>query len=223
MSVYMTEEEQLELIKKWWQRYGNLITWCLLVVLFCLAGYRYYNWHQNKIQQQASTTYERMMSEFSNKNTKLVQSYADDLIKNYDHTVYADAAHMTMAKIYVAKDKLEKAKNELQAVALHSNMMALRQIAKIRIARILASTQAYPEALKELSFVDDKTYLPVVNELKGDIYGATGQYQEAIQAYRLAMNEVKTKGMGNLFLKMKTNEVLVKSQSKASFDTVKSI
>jgi predicted negative regulator of RcsB-dependent stress response len=222
MSAYMTEEEQLELIKKWWQRYGNLITWCLLVILACLAGYRYYNWHQNKIKQQASNTYERMMNEFSNKNTKLVQSYADDLITHYKNTIYADAAHMTLAKIYVSNDQLEQAQSELQAVADQGKMTALRQIANIRIARILAFNQSYEKALKKLSVVDDKTYLPIINELKGDIYGAQGQYQDAIHAYRLAMDEVKTKGMGNLFLEMKTNEVLVKSQSKASFDTVKS-
>ncbi|MCL5273019.1 MAG: tetratricopeptide repeat protein, partial [Gammaproteobacteria bacterium] len=48
---------------------------------------------------------------------------------------------------------------------------------------------------------------------KGDIYGATGKYQEAISSYRLAIDEVKTNGMGNLFLEMKTNELASKNQS----------
>ncbi|MBA2648483.1 MAG: tetratricopeptide repeat protein [Legionella sp.] len=220
MSVYMTEEEQLEAIKKWWQRYGNIVTVCISIVLLGVAAYRYYNWHHDKLRQQASTTYERMMNEFSNSNIKLVRSYADDLIKNYDHTVYADAAHMTLAKIFITKDKLENARDELEAVASKSSMSSLKQIAKIRIARILANNESYKDALKELSQIDDETFLPVINELKGDIYGAQGQYKEAIGAYRLAMNEVKIKGMGNLFLEMKTNEVVVKTQSKLPFDKV---
>lgn len=213
MSVYMTEEEQLDAIKKWWRRYGNSVTVFLSLILLCVAGYRYMHWHQDKLTQQASTTYEQMMLAFSNQDIKSVRSYANELIKNSEHSVYADVAHMTLAKIYVTKNKLDQAKNELEAVAHKSKMPALRQIAKIRMARILAAEKSYSHALNELSSIDDKTYLPVINELKGDIYGAKGNYQEAIAAYRLAMDEVKTTGMGNLFLEMKTNELATKTQS----------
>ena len=218
MSVYMTEEEQLESIKKWWNRYGNIVTTILSVVLLCIAGYRYMNWHHDKITQQASTTYEHMMVALSNQNIKSVRSYANELIKDYKNTVYADAAHMTLAKVYVSKNKLDQAKAELMAVASKGNMSTLKQIAKIRIARILTAEKAYTNALKELSTIEDKNYLPVINELKGDIYGATGQYQDAIQSYKLAMDEVKTNGMGNLFLEMKTNELAMKTQSMISED-----
>ena len=127
---------------------------------------------------------------------------------------------MTLAKIYISKDKLDQAQSELQVVASKSNMPALKQIAKIRIARILAAGKSYTNALSELSSVEDNAYLPVINELKGDIYGATGQFQDAIAAYRLAIAEVKNNGMGNVFLEMKTNELAIKSQSVVS-DTKK--
>lgn len=218
MSVYMTEEEQLENIKKWWKRYGNIVTIIFSLILLCIAGYRYMHWHQDKLTQQASMTYENMMVAFSHQNIKAVRSYANELIKDYGNTVYADVAHMTLAKVYVSKNKLEQAKVELQSVAAKSNMTALKQIAKIRIARLLAAEKSYTDALKELSSVDDETYLPVINELKGDIYGATGQYEQAITSYRLAINEVKNNGMGNLFLEMKTNELALKSQSMISDD-----
>lgn len=218
MSVYMTEEEQLENIKKWWRRYGNIITIIFSLILLCIAGYRYMNWHQDKLTQQASMTYESMMVAFSHQNIKGVRSYANELIKDYANTVYADVAHMTLAKVYVSKNKLDQAKTELQTVAEKSKMTSLKQIAKIRIARLLAAEKSYTNALKELSSVDDEAYLPVINELKGDIYGATGQYEQAITAYKLAINEVKNNGMGNLFLEMKTNELALKSQSMISDD-----
>ncbi|KGP62306.1 membrane protein [Legionella norrlandica] len=218
MSVYMTEEEQLEVIKKWWKRYGNMVTILLSLILLCIAGYRYINWHQDKIKQQASIAYENMMIAFSNQNIKSVRAYANELIKDYKNTIYADVAHMTLAKVYVAKNKLEEARNELQAVVTESKMTPLRQVAKIRIARLLAADKAYTNALNELSVIEDKTYLPVINELKGDIYSAKGQYQDAINAYRLAIDEVRTNGMGNLFLEMKTNELAIKTQSMITDD-----
>jgi predicted negative regulator of RcsB-dependent stress response len=212
----MTEDEQLEAIKKWWKRHGNLIAALVSVVLLCVAGYRYMNWHQEKITQQASMAYEQMMVSFSNHNIKSVRSYANQLINDYSKTVYADVAHMTLAKVYVEKNKAEQAKSELQVVAASSTFPALKQIAKIRIARILATEKAYENALNELSSIDDKTYLSVINELKGDIYGATGQYKNAIDAYHLAITEVKNNGMGNLFLEMKSNEISMKTQSQSS-------
>lgn len=218
MSVYMTEDEQLETMKKWWRRYGNIVTVFLSLILLSIAGFRYMHWHHDKLTQQASVTYEHMMIALSNQNIKSVRSYANELIKDYNHSVYSDVAHMTLAKIYVSKNKLEKAKEELLAVANKSDMTALKQMAKIRMARILAAEKSYSNALKELGTIDDQTYLPVINELKGDIYGANGQYQEAITAYRLAMAEVKTNGMGNLFLEMKANELAMKTHSMISDD-----
>lgn len=218
MSVYMTEDEQLEVIKKWWKRYGNIVSVIISVILLAIAGYRYFNWHQEKITQQASITYENMMVAFSNHNTQGVRAFANELIKDYGSSVYADVAHMTLAKIYVSKNKLDQAQQELEWVAAKSKMSSLQQIAKIRIARIMAANKSYDNALTELSKVNDTAYLPVINELKGDIYGATGKYQEAINSYRLAIDEVKMNGMGNLFLEMKTNELALKAQSLNSDD-----
>lgn len=211
MSVYMTEEEQLESIKKWWKHYGNIVTVVLALILLSIAGYRYFNWHQDKLTQQASIAYEHMMVALSEQNIKEVRSYANELIKEHRRSIYADVAHMTLAKIYIAKNKFDNATAELKQVSEHSKMPSLKEIAKIRMARILAANKSYTDALKELSRVDDPTYLPVINELKGDIYGAMGQYEDAMKSYKLAIDEVKTNGMGNLFLEMKTNEIAIKA------------
>lgn len=209
----MTEEEQLEAIKKWWKRYGNVISMTLSVALIVVAGYRYFTWHQDKLTQQASIAYEQMMIALSNNNTKAVKSFANQLITQHNHSIYADAAHMTLAKIYVTKNKLDQAQAELRIVVDSSKMPSLKQIAKIRIARIMTAEKSYAKALNELSKIEDNTYLPVINELKGDIYGATGKYEEAMNSYKQAMSEVKINGMGNPFLEMKTNEIAVKTQS----------
>lgn len=213
---YMTEEEQLESIKKWWKRYGNIVTVALSLVLFAIAGYRYLSWHQDKVTQQASVAYEQMMMALSNHNNKAVRAYANELITDHSSSVYADVAHMTLAKIYITKNKLDDAKNELRRVADNSKMRSLKQIAKIRIARILASQKSYTNALNELTNVVDVTYLPVINELKGDVYGAMGKYEEAMNSYKQAIEEVKTNGMGNLFLEMKSNEIADKTHSMVS-------
>ncbi len=216
MSVYMTEEEQLESIKKWWKRHGNLVTVIISAILLSIAGYRYMQWHNEKITQQASVAYENMMISFSNDRPKAVTSYANELINNYNHSVYADVAHLILAKMYITKDKLDKAKEQLTPVANDSKMPPLKQIAKIRMARILTANKLYTDALALLAPIDDTTYLSVIYELKGDIFSATGQLQEAMKSYRLALEQDKINGMGNLYLEMKTNELAVKTQTTIS-------
>lgn len=218
MSVYMTEDEQLDAIKKWWKRHGNLVTGVISIALLCVAGYRYMHWHNEKITQQASSAYEQMMVALSNHDNKSVRSYANQLVKDYKATVYADAAHMTLAKIYVSKDKPDNAKDELMQVVNNTRMPALKQVAKLRIARILAVQKRYPDALAQLSTIDDSAYSPAINELKGDIYGATGKYTDALNAYRLAIAEVKSSGMGNLFLEMKSNDLAIQAESSLPND-----
>ena len=213
VSIYMTETEQLEALKKWWKRYNNIITITLSVILLLISGYKYWNWHQEKINQQASMTYENLMLAFSNQDNKGVRGYANQLLKDYADTVYSDAARLTLAKLYVLQEKYPKAKEALSYVANHSKMPTLQQLAKIRLARLLAAEKSYDQALKELSTVDGNAYMPVVNELRGDVYAATGQYQQAVLSYKKAIVEAQTHGMGNLLLEMKTNELASKTQS----------
>ncbi len=216
MSVYMTEAEQLEVIKKWWTRYNGIITVTLSIVLLMIAGYKYWNWHQEKVNQQASSTYEHLMLAFSNQDNKSVRGYANELIINYGRTVYADAARLALAKLYVGREKYPRAREELEYVASHSKMTALVDVAKIRLARLLVAEKSYDKALSELATIDGTDYLPVVNELRGDIFAATGRYQQAVSSYRKAISGVQTNGMGNLFLEMKTNELAALTQSMKS-------
>ncbi|MDI9818890.1 MULTISPECIES: tetratricopeptide repeat protein [unclassified Legionella] len=213
MSVYMTEEEQLDAIKKWWHKYSTIITILLSLILLSVSGYKYWTWHQDKVSVQASNAYEHLMVAFSNQDNKSVHAYANQLINEYGQTVYADTARLALAKLYVAHDQYVKAREALSYVANNSKMPPLRQIARLRAARLLTAEKKYEEALAELIHIDDTAYLPVANELKGDIYAATGKYQQAVDFYKKAITAVHTSGMGNLFLEMKTNELAALTQS----------
>lgn len=208
----MTEEEQLENIKKWWKKYSNMITIALSILLLSFSAYKYWHWQRAKATAQASSTYEQMMLAFANQNSKDASAYANVLIHDYNNTIYGDAAKLTKAKLLINQDDLKEAKALLLDVSKNSKMNPLKQIAKIRIARLLTAEKGYDEALSELAVIDDEAYKPLINELKGDIYAATGHYQQAILSYKEAISEARTHGMGNLFLEMKTNELAAVTQ-----------
>ena len=207
MSVYMTEAEQIDIIKQWWKRYNGVVTVALSILLLIYSGIKYWHWHQDKVTQQASNTYEHLMMAFSNHDNKAVRGYANQLITDYGRTVYADAAHLTLAKLYVSRERYESAQRELREVIAHAKMRALVDVARIRLARILAMDKAYDAALSELDKLNETVYFPVANELRGDIYSEMGRYKDAVAFYHKAMSEVQSSGMGNLFLEMKSNDL----------------
>lgn len=214
MSVYMTEAEQLEIIKKWWLRHQSTITTCLAIIVLMVAGYRYWNWHTEKTLLQASMAYENMMVASTGHDDKAVQSYANQLIHDHEKTVYATAAHLMLAKVFVNQKAYQKAELELTHVAEHSKMLALKQLASIRLARLQLSQKQYDKALAALSDIAQSPYTAVVHELKGDIFSAKGEYAQADASYQSAMNEVTSGGSVNLLLEMKRNALKAHIESQ---------
>ena len=204
----MTETEQLEEIKKWWLKHQSLITILLSLVLITVAGSRYWNWHVEKTMQQASTAYDNMMLASTNNDDKATQSYANQLINDYSQTVYATAAHLTLAKVFVKSKDYKKATDELSQVAQHAKVETLRQLATLRLARLLIAQKNYDNALTELASLEKSPYTSIVNQLKGDIFVAKGDYSKASALYQAAIKELQTQGVSNLYLEMKRNAVV---------------
>lgn len=213
MSVYMTEEEQIQVIKKWWSRYSSPILVIISIGMLAMSGYKYWTWHHEKVLAEASNVYEHLMVSFSNHEVDASRDFAHQLVKQYPKTVYADVARLTLAKLEVESEQFDKAKDLLSEVVLHSQVSALKQIAKIRIARLLLAKKDFNKALEQITVIDDPAYLAVVNELKGDIFAQQHHYQKAIQSYKQAIEEAKQRGLGNLFLEMKTNELASLTES----------
>ena len=216
MSIYMTEEEQIEAIKGWWKKHGNTVSTVILILVMCFAGFRYWQWHKQKVGFQASNLYEQMLSAYTNQDNKAIVSRANILVQNHNGTVYGDAAHLTLAKVAAEKKLYDKAVNHLNAVIKDDKDSALTQIAKIRLARVLLAKKQYQSALSAIDKISNSSYMSLVKELRGDIYTAMGDFNKAKLAYEEALTSSRKQKMGNLFLEMKTNDVARQQVSEQS-------
>ena len=223
MSIYMTEAEQLEVIKNKWLKVQRPVTIVLTIFLFVFSAYQYWTYHVSKVNQQASNIYEQLIVASSNQDNKALRAYANTLINDYNGTIYADVARLTLAKYFVARQQFAQARAELDLVVSHGKMPAMREVARLRVARILFAQKAYQEALDNLKNISLTTYMPLVNELKGDIRAAMGQYHEAVSLYKEAASEGQQRGVGNPYLNMKTNELVLLEQSTRSAHPVSRI
>lgn len=216
MNVYLNEHEQWDALKKWWQKYNAIVIVLFSLVLLSCSAYKYWQWHQQSRLQQASDTYERMMLASANHQYPQVKTLANNLVKDFPSSIYADAARLSLAKIAVSAKDYKEAESQLQYVAQNSHTYELAVVAKIRLARLWVSHQRYQEALNILKGMKNAAYLPLVDELRGDIYTGMNQFDKAVNFYRKALSEVQNYGVGNLFLEMKSNDMVALTNQKAS-------
>ncbi len=207
MNVYMTEEEQVEAIKKWWSKYGNHLMTLILCVLAGVALMRWYDKHQYSVKSQASQGFERVMNHYAVGNKQGVEAEANYLISKYKGTVYADGAQLLLSKEAIESGQYAKAQERLKWVLSHSKVKVLKQIARLRLARLLSMDKKYQQALAVLKVVDDNSFITSIYEVKGDVYFALGKSQEAKAQYALAIKHLPNRALASKELNMKLNQV----------------
>lgn len=206
MSVYMTEEEQIENIKALWARHQKWISWVLSIALIVFAGYRFVTWRSDKVTRQASVSYEALMRATAEDDAKQMEAYARHIITTYPKTVYRDAALLAEAKYWVKSGELAKAKEALTSVVARAKMPALQQVAKLRLARIWIAEGTYSEALTALKSLENTPYKPSALELMGDVYMKQGDRDQAEKAYAEAHNWAELHGLRSAFLDLKLSQ-----------------
>ena len=85
----------------------------------------------------------------------------------------------------------------------NSNSSSIRQIARIRLARLLITEKKPTDSIQLLQTVDDKYFSSLINEVRGDAYFAMRQLNKAKQSYHKAMLELPSHDTIRPILQMK--------------------
>lgn len=187
MDTYATESEQIEFIKSWWKNYGKITLISIIIALIASYGWRSYLQRHERMLEKASVIYERLLIAASNNDDVAMANAADRLIDHYRHTPYSQLAALMLAKQAVYKGDLDIAERKLQWIMKHGNNSALRQIARIRAARVFLAENRPVAALDLLDKVDDKDYTALIDEARGDVLLVLNKKEEARKAYSDAL------------------------------------
>jgi len=210
MDVNMTEQDQVELLKSWAKQYGKIAILTVLLAVGGNFGWNYYKSKQIHYSEHASILYEQMQLNMVEDNIPEFKARANYILENYKRTPYAGLANLALARQALKDKKLDEAKEKLQIVIDKDKDIALRQIARIRKARILLSQKSFDDALKILSKVDDEAYKTLIEEVRGDIYSTKGDTKSARNAYKLALDAAASQGAANRsILRMKYDQLAI--------------
>lgn len=203
MTEYLTEQEQIQQLKTWLKQYGPTVVLGILLALIMTTSWRYWQNYHNKVLMHASSIYDEMLTLRAQNNASGAIIQAQKLLTHYRKTPYADMASLLLARDAVLKKNYPEAIKQLNGVMSHSKNSSLREIARIRIARILLTEQKPDEALDLLKKMDNKNYIGLVDEVRGDAYLIKQDPAAARHAYQLALQELPNAEVTRPILEMK--------------------
>lgn len=213
LTEYLTEQEQIELLKRWIKQYSVVILMGVVIALIAMTGWRYWQQRQNKIIAHASAVYDEMLTKRAQGDPTATFIQADKLFTHYSQTTYGQMAALMLTREAALKKNYVKAEKHLNWVLNHSGIPSFRQIARIRLARILIAEQHPEAAIKLLKKIDDPSFNGLTDEVNGDAYLALKNITLARQAYQQALTELPNAEVTRPLLQMKYDNLVTSTPS----------
>jgi predicted negative regulator of RcsB-dependent stress response len=212
----LSEKEQLEAIRSWWQDNGRYIISGIVLGVALLVGWNYWNRHQAGMQAEASALYESLVTDVADNEIEAAEATADELFGNYGDTVYAAQGRLAMAKLYMSAGRDQDAADELAALLAGNDGGELQMVARLRLARILLYQEKPQEVVDLLSGYGDSAFAARYMETLGDAYVALERFGDAREAYVTALaDDPEAPTVDQALIRMKINDLPAASAAEA--------
>ena len=209
----LEEQEQLAELKHFWQRYGNTITWVLIVVFASVAAWNGYQFWQGKQASQASVLFDEVERAVQSGDMPRVERSLADMKERFAGTALAGQAGLLAAKAYYDKGNVDAAKAALVWVADKAKDDGYQSVAKLRLAGIFLESKAYDEAIKTLSGTFAKEFAPLASDRRGDVLMLQGKKTEARTEYEKAYKGLDERAEYRRLVEVKLNALGVDPQA----------
>jgi predicted negative regulator of RcsB-dependent stress response len=185
----LEEQEQLDQLKAFWKRWGNLITWGLTAVLAVFLAWQYWQKRERDQAAEAGAMYAEFDRALSAQDLGKAAAAAADLRNSFAKTGYATQASLQVAKLQLDKNKADDAKASLSWVAEQGSEPPYRDLARLRLAGLQLDAKAFDDANKTLDAIKSPEFAALVADRRGDALllqdkrdAAKAEYQKALAA-----------------------------------------
>ncbi len=212
----LEEQEQLDELKHFWSKYGNLISGVLIAVMLGLAGWNGYNYWQRSQAAQAAAMFDEMGKSVAGGDVAKAERTFNDMKDRYARASYTQQAGLALAKMAADGGKPDVAKAALQWVADKSGDEGYAAIASLRLANVYLDAKQYPEALQALDAAKDAAFVALVADRRGDVLLLQGQRDAAKTAYLAAFKAFDERSEYRRLVRVKLNALGVEPEAPKS-------
>jgi predicted negative regulator of RcsB-dependent stress response len=224
LAQHLSDEEQLESLKRWWKENGAQLLIMVVVIIGSWFGWQQWQDYREQTAAAASAIYsdimelasQRPVETLTEEDKARLQSLAGSLRVDYQGSQYAQYANMMLARMAVGDDELGKAAELLQEVIETSDDAELANVARIRLARVEIAKENYSRALEILAVDVPLAMASLFAELRGDVHYYLEDFGAARAAYQSALTGLIENGdISRPLLEFKLNRVLDGEPSEA--------
>lgn len=208
MAVYdLEEQEQLEDLKAWWKRWGNLVSGIVIAVCVAIVAVQGWRWWQHNQAEQASVLYGAIATASRGNDMAKAKDAMAQLADRFAGTGYAPRGAMLLAGMLWKSGDKAGAQAQLQFALDRSGEDDLKQIARFRLAEVLFDQKKNDDALRILDAKHDEPFTGIYADLTGDILAASGRTGEARTAYQTALAKLDSKSPYRSYVQVKLDSL----------------
>lgn len=188
MAYDLEEQESIDQMKAWWERWGTPVTAAVCICCLGFAGWNGWNWYQRNQAAKAATMYAQLQQAVNANDQKNMESLSTGLVTDYGSTVYAPLGALSAASASQAAGDLAGAKARLEWVIEKSGRPEYDTVARIRLAGVLFDEGSLDEALKVLEAAKPEARQKgELLDRRADVLAAKGDAGAARSAWKEAL------------------------------------
>jgi len=208
VSELRTEEEQIELMKKWWADNGKSLIAGLILAVAVVGGWKWWQADQQSKAEAASSAYEQLIDvmnkpEMTDDERATAKHLAVTLQTEHMGSLYADYAALFEAKLLVDDKQYDAAAAVLKKLKTETESVLIKEISGVRQAQVLWQQGENQQALDLLGALETDAYTGNAEELKGDILTEMNDKDAARVAYEKAIATFNASGVARPVIDMK--------------------
>lgn len=189
MAYDLQEQESLDELKAWWEKWGNATLTAVTAVCLAFAGYNGMKWYDRHQAENASMAYSSLQSAIAaQQEVASVDKIVNALIDDAGSTVYGPMGALSAAKYFETKGEGAKAETLLKWVVNEAGYTEYQAVARLRLAGFQMDQKKYDDAIANLTAAKptDKQ-VALVQDRLGDAYFAKNDLKAARAAWEEAL------------------------------------
>ncbi|WP_323017285.1 tetratricopeptide repeat protein [Castellaniella sp.] len=190
MAYDLEEQEKIDALKAWWERYGTFGMVLVLAVVAAFAGWRGWQWYASHQASQAMGYYEALETAASQQGDDAVtriKAASTALRHDYAGSGYAARGVLVAAWALQERNDLDGAREQLEWLVSDGSASAVQAVARLRLAGVLLTQKHYDLALAQLQGTAPDGFAGLYADRRGDVLAAQGHADQAIQAWGEAL------------------------------------
>ncbi|MGB2680288.1 MAG: tetratricopeptide repeat protein, partial [Candidatus Competibacter sp.] len=132
-----TDDERVEDLKNWWKENGASIIVGIGLGVIAIFGWQYWNSYRHGKAEQASQAYDAFIEAVEKPDADQARQRGQALLNNFPKSPYTTLAALRLAKLAADSGDAPAAIKQLEGVIETAQLDELKDIARLRLARVL--------------------------------------------------------------------------------------